>query len=534
MIERWQTDILVIGTGPSSAAAVAAIVAQGLRCEVLDVGVRLEKATEQFVSQIKARPVGTWSTEEVQKYKGELKTSATGLGKKKLHGSSFAYRKMLPFQMESQNMTADISHAFGGFGNVWGGAILPLHARDMADWPISQDELLPAYEKVAEIVPIAAENEGLADQFPLVGPWVPLPQLTPQTEALLQRAQVGREKLLKRRIYIGKARLAMGRETGGTSSGCRLCGLCLYGCPEDLIFNPKNYFEAEQCGGRVNIRPGFLVRKISQDQEGQVVVEGVRVDSQQEFAVRARKVFLGAGALATAAILAHSLPQTQGRLVVKDSQYYLIPFLFFKGQRIDKSSYFTMAQAFLEFQCFERNVHLQYYSYNDFYDTALDDELAFLPGWIKRRFKIALLRRTAGFQGYLHSDFSGHMIVESTPSDDRKIKVKITGVDNPVTRVKVRQVLRELLKLSLLFGGVPLIPMVQVPPPGRGFHMGASLPMSRKPDEKQSDLLGRPYGFRGLHIIDSSTFPTIPATAITYTTMANAYRIAEQSLKETT
>jgi choline dehydrogenase-like flavoprotein len=62
--------------------------------------------------------------------------------------------------------------------------------------------------------------------------------------------------------------------------------------------------------------------------------------------------------------------------------------------------------------------------------------------------------------------------------------------------------------------------------PGRGFHCGGTFPMQSKPDRLQSDTLGRPAGFRRLHVVDATTFPSVPAAPITYTVMANAHRIA--------
>jgi choline dehydrogenase-like flavoprotein len=50
--------------------------------------------------------------------------------------------------------------------------------------------------------------------------------------------------------------------------------------------------------------------------------------------------------------------------------------------------------------------------------------------------------------------------------------------------------------------------------------------MRREPGDFESDVLGRPHGFDRVHIVDATTFPTIPATTITFSVMANAYRIA--------
>ena len=67
---------------------------------------------------------------------------------------------------------------------------------------------------------------------------------------------------------------------------------------------------------------------------------------------------------------------------------------------------------------------------------------------------------------------------------------------------------------------------MKVGEPGRGFHSGGTLPMSASPGPFQTDSLGRPYGFELVHIVDSSVFPTINASTITLTAMANAHRIA--------
>lgn len=41
-----------------------------------------------------------------------------------------------------------------------------------------------------------------------------------------------------------------------------------------------------------------------------------------------------------------------------------------------------------------------------------------------------------------------------------------------------------------------------------------------------TDRLGRPNGLQRVHVIDASTFPSISATTITLTAIANARRIA--------
>ena len=73
--------------------------------------------------------------------------------------------------------------------------------------------------------------------------------------------------------------------------------------------------------------------------------------------------------------------------------------------------------------------------------------------------------------------------------------------------------------------------MIHLANPGRGYHNGGSFPMSLNPNGPQTDVLGRPFGWNRIHLIDASVFPTIPAATITYTVMANAHRIASNALQ---
>lgn len=50
--------------------------------------------------------------------------------------------------------------------------------------------------------------------------------------------------------------------------------------------------------------------------------------------------------------------------------------------------------------------------------------------------------------------------------------------------------------------------------------------MQEKPGNLQTDILGRPQGLNHMHVVDATTFPSVPATTITLTVMANAHRIA--------
>ena len=78
-------------------------------------------------------------------------------------------------------------------------------------------------------------------------------------------------------------------------------------------------------------------------------------------------------------------------------------------------------------------------------------------------------------------------------------------------------------------GGLPVVPAMQFAEPGRSYHSGGTFPMRAKPGKFETDILGQPTGLPGVHLVDASVFPSIPATTITLTVMANAHRIASEA-----
>ena len=82
---------------------------------------------------------------------------------------------------------------------------------------------------------------------------------------------------------------------------------------------------------------------------------------------------------------------------------------------------------------------------------------------------------------------------------------------------------------GLKLGGLPVVPAMQFAEPGRSYHSGGTFPMRRSPGRLETDVLGQFPGLPGVHFVDASVFPSIPATTITLTVMANAHRIATEA-----
>jgi choline dehydrogenase-like flavoprotein len=74
--------------------------------------------------------------------------------------------------------------------------------------------------------------------------------------------------------------------------------------------------------------------------------------------------------------------------------------------------------------------------------------------------------------------------------------------------------------------------MMRLAAGGKSYHGGGSFPHSAaRSADMTSDRLGRVAPWQRVHMIDASVFPNIPAMTFTLTIMANAHRIACETME---
>jgi choline dehydrogenase-like flavoprotein len=211
---------------------------------------------------------------------------------------------------------------------------------------------------------------------------------------------------------------------------------------------------------------------------------------------------------------------------MKDSQYFLFPLILTRAMRhVADESLHTLSQLFVEIldsAISPYTVHLQLYSYNDLIGHTVRTTLGPLARLLEPLAR-DLDGRLIIAQGYLHSAHSARIGV--TLIGEHPDRLELRAELKPDTKIIVRRVLRKLLGLVGSVGAIPIGPMLQIAEPGRGFHTGGTFPMRSRPGSFETDTMGRPSGWARLHVVDSTVLPSIPATTITFSVMANAHRI---------
>ncbi|MEE2665153.1 MAG: GMC oxidoreductase [Myxococcota bacterium] len=524
--------IAVIGSGPAGVSAARALAARGQRVALFDAGMELEAERRGEIDRLATQPPDEWDRDSIDVIRDTGDVGVGGVMRKLSYGSDFPHRdvaRWLPF--ENHGSDARPTLARGGFSTVWGSCVLPYLDEDLADWPLTSADLAPHYRAVMKFLPLAATHDALAEEFPL---YCETPQqLAPsaQARALMHDLDRARRRLAAKGLRFGWSRTAVRAEESAAGPGCVYCGLCLQGCPHRLIYDASATLDQLLASDAVEYRKGVVVERF-EERGGDVELELRSIASGDRTRTHVERVYVGCGAIATTRLLLASLECYDRPVTIRDSQYFLLPWLRARGvPRPRDEALHTLCQAFLELRdprIDPRNVHLQIYTYNDLYARLFDRLLGPLRG-AARPLIDAVLARLLLIQGYLHSDASPTIEATLERRADTPV-LQLVERRNPRTRPVVRRLVARLVRLAPELGALPVVPALRIAPAGRGFHSGGSFPMHERPGELECDLLGRPHGLERVHLIDSSTFPTIPSTTITLTVMANAHRIASTDL----
>jgi len=521
---------VVIGAGPTAAAAAKALLGAGQRVLVVDTGLSLEPEREAARQRMAATTPENWQPADVSLTRFTA-AGASARGYKRLFGSDVAFRDDGVLELSvDPGVGARPSYALGGLSNVWGSGLLQYTDRDLDGWPIVASELADGYRAVLDYVPYAGEEDEFAERYPLVrvpdGPLI----RTEAGQAVLSRLRRHRPALAAAGYHFGASRLAVRVGHPAPANGCVYCGHCLDGCPYGHIYSAAQTIEELRREGLIEYRSGLHVDRVSEQDEG-VLVEATALAGGPPVTIRSPRAFLAAGVISTTIILQRSglLPE---RAEIADSQALYLPFAWIgRTGETGREPGHTLAQTSIVLDdpavC-ANPIHITLYTYNDGLTERAREAHPRLSGLLGPALDTVTRRLAVGIC-FFHSDDSDHI---ATSLVDGGESVRLEPVLNPAARATFRRFQHALLRSLGPIGLLPLAPLAEIAPPGGGYHYGASIPMSTRPGFGQCDTLGRPSATRRIHVVDASCFPSVPGGAITFSGMANSHRIATAVARE--
>ena len=537
---------LIIGSGPAAVGAAMALD----HVHVVDAGQSLESASANRAASLGRKAPSIWPKDDVDWLKSTLQPNTNGVETKLSFGSNYPYE--IPKSGPAWDVRGGLkpSFAFGGLSTVWGASALPYRQEEIKNWPITIKELEPHYRAVLAETGLAGVRDDLEEIFPSYHDAPSFLESSTQAGVVLGRWHKNRRKLIEGGFRWGKSRLLVSGKHAEAPTGrlsyhrsndltaenaCVECGMCMYGCPYDLIYSSRKSIRRWDEVGKIKYKAGILVEGFKELAD-RVEVLGRNLSTGAEWKGETDRLFLGGGVLSSTAMVMRSLGIENRPVEILDSQYFTIPLLSFRGTKgVRESRLHTLAQIFLEIMPAEISkqlIHLQIYTYNDMINRVLQQKAGPLSGLLD-----PMIRKMEGrlffLQGFLHSDDSGRLRITMGPTQGSQKKYLVEPMVNPRVGAMVKKVFTKLASHLSDLGFCPILPMASLGEPGRSFHSGGSMPMGGDIQKHPivTDRLGRPNGLKRVHVIDASTFPSISATTITLTAMANAHRIACEAVE---
>jgi choline dehydrogenase-like flavoprotein len=522
---------LIIGSGPAAAGAALALSRDRTqKIVVVDVGGSLEDDRQRLRDTIASTAEREWSDDAIGAIAYQpVVERRKALPEKWSYGSNFPLRDV--GQLEGVRAVGGanrsvISGAYGGFSNLWGAQIMPFSAATFDRWPFSRQEMDPHYRTALDEMTLTGDDDDLSTLFPLLTSPPPLPKLSERTQKVLTRYEVRRAEVQSMGITVGRARLAM------RARDCSLCGLCMTGCPYGLIYSASHTFDRMRADGRVDYRKNLLAVDL-RERNSVPEVDLLDLRSGRVVTMSADRIYVACGGIGTTRLVMGSLGVFDRTIELGESVQIVMPAISRSPTKTDPRTErdFTLNQFNLVYDASGDGFDLcqmHFYPYNPVFEMSLPRALQHN---LAKPLATGLLRRLSVGLGYIPSWASPKVRVTAKQRSEGELpeliidREPMSGWPSMFRRMSIAM-LRAAPALDLW----PILPMTSVSPAAKSYHFGGSFPHSDRREGLATDRLGRLDRWANIHLVDASVFPNVPATTFTLTIMANAHRIATESL----
>ncbi len=521
---------LIIGSGPAAAGAALALSADpAQQVTVIDMGHHLEPDLQSTRRTLADTDEAHWSPSDVDRISHQPQATKGVLPEKRAFGSDFPFRDVGQLQGIEPVGPANrsvVSGAYGGFSNVWGAQIMPFSRATFDRWPVSFDEMDAHYRVALDEMALAGDDDDLAELFPLMVEGNRLPPLADRTVRILDRYEAHRAQVRSHGITLGRARLAF------RADECTRCGLCMTGCPHQLVYSASQTFDRLRSDDRVIYRSDLLAVRLD-EYDGPPSVTVRNISTGQVERLSADRIFVACGGIGTTRLVLGSLDRFDQPVTLQESVQFVMPTLSRRaGEDPRTARNFTLNQFNLLYDHTGEGVDLcqiHFYDYNPAFLTSVPD---IIKAPSADPVLSALLRRVSVGLGYVPGWAAPGIRVTATRPDPSgeglpELRIDRDGSDGwpPMLKSLVRAMLRTAPALDLW----PILPMVSVSAAAKSYHFGGSFPHGHHRTPTSTDRMGRLAGWDNIHLVDASVFPSVPATTFTLTIMANAHRIATET-----
>ena len=230
-----QKVIGVVGSGFSSLACVSKLVLNdSIKIIILDNGKEPIESSYELKKIIKNK----------NSYIDRLKTYYDFIKNNKLYNSNSINKTFFGSPIFNEEHLIQnkyklySSNSYGGFSNLWGGVSNAPIIENLNDWPIKYKDLSIYFNTIAKLLNISSEKDNLSSflQFNYENTYGF--QLSPVVREWYSMISNKLQELNNEGIYIGRSKLSLNNDLI-KKEFCKECGMCMHGCPHDIIYNSR-------------------------------------------------------------------------------------------------------------------------------------------------------------------------------------------------------------------------------------------------------------------------------------------------------
>lgn len=492
-------DVIIVGSGPAGVSVAWPLIEAGVKVLMIDA------SGDQAPP---AAPTGTIGEfrRAPERWKMRFGSGLAGL----ISGGDLSPKLNTPLAhfvlkdfQTAQRLDTDGFHAFGslargGLSSIWGGMTPQFEAADLADYPITLNDLRPSYRRVMSRIGMSgpgAEVQG--------------PPLTVAAQRLIDRF----ERKTSDQFVLERATNAILMEDRGERQGCASCGLCLWGCARKSIYSAAYELPQLRSAPNFTYRSHARVKAVVEDGAGHSIV----LESGERLS--ARRVIMAAGTVATTSLVVGRLGLWDKEIKLLTNPVAAAAFLqpSLVGSSLPERS-FSLAQLRWEVSV-DGSEPVGGAIYGG--DTLPITEVAS---------RIPLSRPTAlrVSRALAPALLLSTIYLPGSASDNTmrvgRDRVEITGRISDRARQTFRQAYGKLARSMRTLGAWPVPRSFTVSEAGADAHYAGTIPMGSA-GSLSCSAFGEVTGCDGLYVADGAALSSLPSKHCTLTIMANADRI---------
>ena len=528
-------EYIVVGTGLSGAQAVETLLDAGREVLLLDVSYRNESNVkfpdEDFIS------IRTSRTDQQQLWLGE-NYEGIPWDKIKTGAQLTPGRKYITKGLERWiGLTSDSffpyeTLSYGGLGNAWGAGCYMFSDKEFQKIGIDRQLFLRSYQKVADRVGITRPDAD-GEAYSLQGLTGLLPSVKPEKsiQNVYDKYQANRQKLNEKGFYASTPSVAITTVDKEDRKAFQYEDMEFWHDNAKSVYRPWIAFD--KLLKHSNISSVFRKLVVSfMEKEDHTEVICTDVDTNEQHTYRCKKLLLCSGVLGTARIVLRSIDK-KARLPLLCNPYAYVPMInWSRLGKVPEQRKNGMGQLVLYYDRLKDNSDVSMAALFTFRSLLLfrlvkETPLNFADGRLLQQY----LMPAIVIAGIHHSEqYGDQKYVEmrddaGSPTGDRLY------AEYMPTKAEEKAVKDKEAAYFKVLRGLGCIPISRLNPGnGASIHYAGTLPFSDTEKPLTTAMDGRLYGTRSVYIADGSSFRFLPAKGISFTLMANAERVASNSL----